>query len=101
VHVLDEPSASGRASAHYEPREEGTLPVTTRDPRETIAAKPERKTLPPEEVERSGLAYPAGEIGDGPAAVFLMASLGEQVDPAVGIVSRPKIGDRIDTGGGR
>jgi len=49
--------------------------VTTWDPRETIAAKRERQTLPPDEVERFVLAYAAGEIGDGPAAAFLMASL--------------------------
>jgi hypothetical protein len=71
--------------------------VTTWDPRETIAAERERQTLPPEEVERSVLAHAAGEIGDGPGQVLK----GEQVDPAVGIVFRPKIGDRIDTGGGR
>jgi len=49
--------------------------VTTWDPRRTIAAKRERQTLPPDEVERFVLAYAAGEIGDGPAAAFLMASL--------------------------
>jgi len=48
--------------------------VTAWDPRDTIAAKRERQTLPPEEVERFVLAYAAGEIGDGPAAAFLMAS---------------------------
>lgn len=137
--------------------------MTTWDPRETIAAKRERQTLPPEEVERSVLSYPAGEIGDARAAKALdgrsaserfartveaqggdprltedpasvlpragvieplladrtgvlgvvdaepigMASSalgagrvrkGEQVDRAVGIVFRPKIGGRIDTG---
>ncbi|MDP9300530.1 MAG: thymidine phosphorylase [Actinomycetota bacterium] len=45
------------------------------DPRETIVAKRERQTLPPDRVERFVLAYAAGEIGDGPAAAFLMASL--------------------------
>ncbi|TMK89874.1 MAG: thymidine phosphorylase [Actinobacteria bacterium] len=40
-----------------------------------MAAKRERQTLPPDEVERFVLAYAAGEIGDGPAAAFLMASL--------------------------
>jgi len=49
--------------------------VTTWDPRGTIAAKRERQTLPPDEVERFVLAYATGEIGDGPAAAFLMASL--------------------------
>ena len=49
--------------------------MTTWDPRRTIAAKRERQTLPPDEVERFVLAYAAGEIGDGPAAAFLMASL--------------------------
>jgi pyrimidine-nucleoside phosphorylase len=49
--------------------------VTDWDPRATIAAKRERRTLPPGEVERFVLAYATGEIGDGPAAAFLMAAL--------------------------
>jgi pyrimidine-nucleoside phosphorylase len=49
--------------------------VSTWDPRETIAAKRDRQTLPSAEVERFVLAYATGEIGDGPAAAFLMASL--------------------------
>jgi len=54
---------------------EGVLPVTPWDPRKTIAAKRDHQTLPPDELERFVLAYAAGEIGDGPAAAFLMASL--------------------------
>jgi pyrimidine-nucleoside phosphorylase len=49
--------------------------MTDWDPRETIAAKRERRPLPPADVERFVLAYAADEIGDGPAAAFLMAAL--------------------------
>jgi len=56
--------------------------VTAWDPRATIAAKRERQTLPPEEVERFVLAYAADEIGDGPAAAFLMAALLNGLDAA-------------------
>ena len=49
--------------------------MTDWDPRETIAAKRERRPLPPADVERFVLAYAAEEIGDGPAAAFLMAAL--------------------------
>ena len=56
--------------------------MTAWDPRATIAAKRERQTLPPEEVERFVLAYAAGEIGDGPAAAFLMAALLNGLDAA-------------------
>src|SRR5436190_14352805 len=45
------------------------------DPRETIAAKRERRSLPPGDVERFVRAYAAKEIGDGPAGAFLMAAL--------------------------
>jgi pyrimidine-nucleoside phosphorylase len=55
--------------------DEGSVPVTDWDPRATIAAKRERRTLPPRDVERFVLAYARGEIGDGPAAAFLMAAL--------------------------
>ncbi|TMM21327.1 MAG: thymidine phosphorylase [Actinobacteria bacterium] len=58
------------------------LAVTAWDPRATIAAKRERQTLPPEEVERFVLAYAADEIGDGPAAAFLMAALLNGLDAA-------------------
>ena len=56
--------------------------MTAWDPRATIAAKRERQSLPPEEVERFVLAYAAGEIGDGPAAAFLMAALLNGLDAA-------------------
>ena len=56
--------------------------MTAWDPRATIAAKRERQTLPPEEVERFVLAYAADEIGDGPAAAFLMAALLNGLDAA-------------------
>ncbi|HEY6650930.1 MAG TPA: thymidine phosphorylase [Actinomycetota bacterium] len=49
--------------------------MTDWDPRETIAAKRERRPLPPGDVERFVLAYATEEIGDGPAAAFLMAAL--------------------------
>jgi hypothetical protein len=49
--------------------------VTDWDPRETIAAKRDRRPLPPGDVERFVLAYATEEIGDGPAAAFLMAAL--------------------------
>jgi pyrimidine-nucleoside phosphorylase len=45
------------------------------DPRMTIAAKRDGGTLSPDQVERFVLAYAAGEMDDGPAAAFLMASL--------------------------
>src|SRR6266480_4658113 len=56
--------------------------MTSWDPRETIAAKRDRQTLPPGEVERFVLAYATGEIADGPAAAFLMASLLNGLDDA-------------------
>ncbi len=56
--------------------------MTSWDPRETIAAKRDRQTLPPGEVERFVLAYATGEIADGPAAAFLMASFLNGLDDA-------------------
>jgi pyrimidine-nucleoside phosphorylase len=47
--------------------------MTAWDPRAVIAAKRDGRTLPPEEVERFVSGYGRGEIGDGPAAAFLMA----------------------------
>jgi pyrimidine-nucleoside phosphorylase len=47
--------------------------VTVWDPRDVIAAKRDGRPLPPEEVERFVAAYWGAEIGDGPAAAFLMA----------------------------
>jgi pyrimidine-nucleoside phosphorylase len=40
-----------------------------------IAAKRDGGTLVPEEIERFVLAFARGEVGDGPAAAFLMAAL--------------------------
>ncbi len=45
------------------------------DPRVTIAAKRDGGTLSPDQVERFVLAFAAGEVDEGPAAAFLMASL--------------------------
>ncbi len=45
------------------------------DPRAIIASKRDGKTLAPDEVERLVGAYARGEVGDGPAAAFLMAAL--------------------------
>ena len=49
--------------------------MTRWDPRAVIAAKRDGGTLAPEEIERFVLTYARGELGDGPAAAFLMASL--------------------------
>ncbi len=49
--------------------------MTHWDPRAVIAAKRDGRSVPPLEVERFVLAYARGEIGDGPAAAFLMAAL--------------------------
>ncbi len=50
--------------------------TTTRwDPRSTIAAKRDGRTLPPDEIEHFVLGYARGEVDDGAAAAFLMASL--------------------------
>ena len=56
--------------------------MTVWDPRATIAAKRDGATLPQHEVERFVLAYAAGEVDDGPAAAFLMASLLNGLDAA-------------------
>ena len=45
------------------------------DPRATIAAKRDGRSLPQDEVERLVLAYASGEVDDGPMAAFLMAAL--------------------------
>lgn len=45
------------------------------DPRIVIAAKRDGHRLGPEEIERFILAFARGEIGEGPATAFLMASL--------------------------
>ena len=49
--------------------------MTRWDPRAVIAAKRDGGTLAPEEIERFVLTYARGELGDGPAAAFLMAAL--------------------------
>ena len=50
------------------------------DPRAAIAAKREGQTLEERDIERFVLAYAAGDIGDGPAAAFLMAALVNGLD---------------------
>jgi pyrimidine-nucleoside phosphorylase len=55
--------------------EEARLAVSAWDPRVTIAAKRDGRTLPQDEVERLVLAYGTGEVDDGPVAAFLMAAL--------------------------
>jgi pyrimidine-nucleoside phosphorylase len=55
--------------------EEARVTVSAWDPRVTIAAKRDGRTLPQDEVERLVLAYGAGEVDDGPVAAFLMAAL--------------------------
>jgi pyrimidine-nucleoside phosphorylase len=49
--------------------------MTYWDPRAVIAAKRDGRSVSPLEVERFVLGYARGEIGDGPAAAFLMAAL--------------------------
>jgi pyrimidine-nucleoside phosphorylase len=49
--------------------------VSAWDPRVTIGAKRDGRTLPQDEVERLVLAYGAGEVDDAPVAAFLMAAL--------------------------
>ena len=56
--------------------------MTRWDPRTVIAAKRDGGTLAPEEIERFVLAYARGELGDGPAAAFLMAALLNGLDDA-------------------
>ncbi len=56
--------------------------MTRWDPRSVIAAKRDGQSIPPPEVERFVLAYTQGEIGDGPAAAFLMAALLNGLDAA-------------------
>jgi pyrimidine-nucleoside phosphorylase len=51
------------------------------DPRTVIEAKRDGQALAPDEVERFVLAFGRGEIGDGPAAAFLMAALLNGLDP--------------------
>ncbi|MEX0983472.1 MAG: thymidine phosphorylase [Actinomycetota bacterium] len=45
------------------------------DPRSVIAAKRDGHTISPDDMERLVLAVGRGEVGDGPAAAFLMAAL--------------------------
>lgn len=56
--------------------------MTHWDPRAVIAAKRDGRSISPLEVERFVLAYARGEIGDGPAAAFLMAALLNGLDAA-------------------
>ncbi len=89
--------------------------MTRWDPRTVIAAKRDGGTLAPEEIERFVLAYARGELGDGPAAAFLMAALLNGLDDgetlamtdamiasgetvAFGDLGRPSV-DKHSTGG--
>ncbi len=89
--------------------------MTRWDPRTVIAAKRDGGTLVPEEIERFVLAYARGELGDGPAAAFLMAALLNGLDDgetlamtdamiasgetvAFGDLGRPSV-DKHSTGG--
>jgi pyrimidine-nucleoside phosphorylase len=89
--------------------------MTRWDPRAVIAAKRDGGTLAPEEIERFVLTYTRGELGDGPAAAFLMAALLRGLDAeetlamtramiasgvtvAFGDVGRPTV-DKHSTGG--
>jgi pyrimidine-nucleoside phosphorylase len=51
------------------------MTVSRWDPRTTIAAKRDGRTLAPVEVERFVLGYARGEVSDAAASAFLMASL--------------------------
>ena len=89
--------------------------MTRWDPRAVIAAKRDGGTLAPEQIERFVLAYARGELGDGPAAAFLMAALLNGLDEgetlamteamiasgetvAFGDLGRPSV-DKHSTGG--
>ena len=89
--------------------------MTRWDPRAVIAAKRDGGTLAPEQIERFVLAYARGELGDGPAAAFLMAALLNGLDDgetlamteamiasgetvAFGDLGRPSV-DKHSTGG--
>ncbi len=54
--------------------------MTRWDPRVVVAAKRDGHAIDPDDVERFVQGYAAGEIGDGPAAAFLMASLLKGLD---------------------
>ncbi|HJR97231.1 MAG TPA: thymidine phosphorylase [Actinomycetota bacterium] len=56
--------------------------MTVTDPREIVAAKRDGHALAAEEVETFVDGYTRGEIGDGPAAAFLMACLLRGMDGA-------------------
>ncbi len=89
--------------------------MTRWDPRAVIATKRDGGTLAPEEIERFVLAYARDELGDGPAAAFLMAALLNGLDDgetlammeamiasgetvAFGDLGRPSV-DKHSTGG--
>jgi pyrimidine-nucleoside phosphorylase len=74
------PSRSPRGCSHLERSKQAGLAVSVWDPRAIIAAKRDGSTLARGEVERFVLGYAAGEVGDGPAAAFLMASLLKGLD---------------------
>jgi len=54
--------------------------VSRWDPRDVIAAKRDGAALDPEAIERFVLAYAHGDVGDGPAAAFLMAAVVRGLD---------------------
>ena len=49
--------------------------MTTWDPRQVVAAKRDGRRLQPDDLERFILGYARGDVGEGAAAAFLMASL--------------------------
>jgi thymidine phosphorylase len=77
---------------------QGGDPRVTEDPASVL---PRASVIEPLLADRTGVlgAVDAAAIGLASSALGAgRVRKGEQVDPAVGIVFRPKIGDRIDTG---
>jgi pyrimidine-nucleoside phosphorylase len=75
--------------------------VNAWDPRASIAAKRDGRTLPQDEIERLVLAYGSGEVEDAPMAAFLMAALLNGLDEGETLaMTRAMIasGDRVSFG---
>jgi len=77
---------------------QGGDPRVVDEPREVLPRAP---VTVPLEAERSGFLSSVDAEGIGRAAVALGAGRrrkGDPIDPAVGIVFRPKVGDRLEAG---
>ncbi|TMM21326.1 MAG: hypothetical protein E6F95_11830 [Actinobacteria bacterium] len=94
--ALDDGSASERFARMVEAQ--GGDPRVTEDPASVL---PRASVIEPLLADRTGVLGAVDAEAIGMASRALGAGRvrkGEEVDPAVGIVFRPKIGDRIDTG---